>query len=55
MDFSANTPIYHGPPSLVFQFSQLVGRPPNLPGEGDVVLTRQELLRLGRTIWRGII
>jgi hypothetical protein len=55
MEFSANTPTYHGPPSLVFQFSQLVGRPPNLPGEGDVVLTRQELLRLARTIWRGII
>ncbi|RHZ51558.1 uncharacterized protein CDV56_104533 [Aspergillus thermomutatus] len=38
MEFSANTPTYRGPPALVFQFSRLVGRPPNPPGERDVVL-----------------
>ncbi|GIK02121.1 hypothetical protein Aspvir_006164 [Aspergillus viridinutans] len=54
MDFSANTPTYQGPPALVFQFNRLIGRPPNPPGECDVVLTRQDLLELGRMIFLGI-
>ncbi|GFG03616.1 hypothetical protein IFM5058_01519 [Aspergillus udagawae] len=54
MDFSAIMPTYQGPPALYFEFSRLIGRPPNPPGERDVVLTRQDLLKLGRRIFLGI-
>lgn len=43
MLFSANTPTYRGRPALVFQFSRLVGRPPNPHGERHVVLTMASL------------
>ncbi|RHZ67743.1 uncharacterized protein CDV56_109314 [Aspergillus thermomutatus] len=55
IDFSVNPPIYRGPPALVFQFSRLVGRPPVPPSEGDVVLSRLDLVKLARDIWHGII
>jgi hypothetical protein len=54
MDFSAMMPTYQGPPALYFKFSRLIGRPPNPPGERDVVLTRQDLLELGRMMFLGI-
>jgi hypothetical protein len=53
MDFSTfNTPTYQGSPALYSQFSRLIGRPANPPGERDVVLTRRDLLELGRRIFR---
>ncbi|OJJ66242.1 hypothetical protein ASPBRDRAFT_35274 [Aspergillus brasiliensis CBS 101740] len=54
MDFSVDPPTYRGPPALVFEFSRLLGRAPIPPGEQDVMLSRQDLLRLGRAIWWGI-
>jgi hypothetical protein len=55
MDFSVDPPTYRGPARLVLQFSRLVGRPPIPPREGDVVLTRQVLLRIGRAVSRNVI
>ncbi|KAF7122108.1 hypothetical protein CNMCM5793_000063 [Aspergillus hiratsukae] len=40
MNFSATTPTYQGPTAIYLPFSRLIGRPPNPPGERDVVLTQ---------------
>lgn len=51
IDFLTTPPTYQGPNAIFLQFSDLIGRPPNPPGEHDVVLSRQDLLDFGEMIF----